>query len=42
MSPLYLIDSNLCVCRGYDASDGVGIRTLVESDLGFGGYPQAD
>ena len=36
------VDSNVIVCRDVEASDGVSIRTLVESCIRVKRFPQAD
>lgn len=36
------VGSNVIVCRDVEASDGVSIRTLVESCIRVKRFPQAD
>ena len=36
------VGSNMIVCRDVEASDGVSIRTLVESCIRVKRFPQAD
>lgn len=36
------VGSNVIVCRDVEASDGVSIRTLVESCIRVKWFPQAD